>query len=571
MAKTDDDFLTGLDETAAAPKRSKFKKAVPQAYDVLPKALIDNIIGPEEVQKISTKKNLCLVVEAPSADWVLPLWKTIGEMGAWDFSICKSVANRARAQDDATVESLVKVLGAGGRAFAVSQSPKQLLPQTMLSSADMILALPAPTARIISDAILAVSGQPPIGEPATLGRGLSFDEIASCIRQNSTPEECVERLERASASKRRVEHMGAEVPHVHELHGYGDAKVWAMNLVADLDAWRRGEISLHEINRNVVLASEPGLGKTSFARSLARSTGLPLITTSVGGWFANSPGYLDSVIKQIDEVFASARAVAPAIVLLDELDGVPNRSTLSPRGADWWLPVIGHLLTTLDGATSENSNLIVIGATNYAEKLDSALVRPGRLNRVINIPAPDSEALRGIFRQHLGEQLPGEDLAEIARLAVGSSGAQVVAWVKAAQRTARTAKRAMLMQDLMAEVMPDDDRPPALRYRVAVHEAGHAVVGTSLKFGTVKSISVLAKGITGGQTVMDAEDWSVDLASIERYVIHVLGGRAAEEVVLGKVGSGSGGHRRMEGCSPVDEGSRRGPRRNHLGAFHGAE
>lgn len=546
MAKTDNDFLVGLDDSKTVKSRSKFKKATPRAHDVLPRALIETIIGAEGIATISTQKTVCLVVEAPAADWVVPLWKSITGFGEWDFSIAKSSVTRGKAQDEATVEGLVRALGAGGRAVAVSQSPKTMLPPAMLSVADMIVSLPAPTGSVICATIKEVTGGLPDDVPSTLGAGLTFDEIATCIRQNSTPAECVERLQRASASKRRVEHMGQDVPYVHELHGYGEAQTWAMNLVEDLDAWRRGEISLPDIDRNVVLASAPGLGKTSFVRSLARSTGLPLITTSVSAWFANSPGYLDSIIKQIDAVFDSARAVAPAILFLDELDGVPNRATLSPRGADWWLPVIGHMLTVLDGATSDTSDLIVVGATNYADKLDSALVRPGRLNRVITIPAPNSEALEGIFRQHLGDDLAGEDISQIARLAVGNSGAQVVAWCAAARRTARSAKRGMLLQDLLQAVVPDDDRDPELRHRIAVHEAGHAVVGTSVELGTVTSLTVIERGITGGLTRIDSEEWSITLASIERYVTHVLGGRAAEEAVLGSVGSGSGGDARSD-------------------------
>jgi len=547
MAKDDNDFLVGLDDTPTArSSKGKFTKPSKQAHHILPRALLENGIGMEGIAKIGTEKNFCLLVEAPSADWVIPIWKTICDIGEWDMSLSKSVANRARAQDDITVEGLVKVLGAGGRAFAVSQSPKQLLPAAMLSAADMIVSLPAPTARVIAAAIKAVTGKLPEHAPASLGVGLSFEEIATCIRQNSTPQECVERLERASAAKRRIEHMGSDVPYVHELHGYGEAQTWALNLIEDLESWRRGEVSLHDIDRNIVLASAPGLGKTSFVRSLARSTGLPLIATSVGSWFANSPGYLDSVIKQIDEVFGSARAVGPAIILLDEIDGIPSRAGLSSRNADWWLPVIGHMLTTLDGATTDTSNLIVIGATNHPEKIDPALARPGRLNRILHIPAPDSEALEGIFRQHLGDDLAGEDLTEVARLTVGNSGAQVVAWVKSARRTARAEGRSMRMQDLLKAVAPNDNRDPVLLHRIAVHEAGHAVVGRAVQLGTVTSLSVIEKGITGGLTRMDNGDWSITLESIERYVTHVLGGRAAEEAVLGSVGSGSGGNERSD-------------------------
>src|SRR5690606_34004121 len=107
----------------------------------------------------------------------------------------------------------------------------------------------------------------------------------------------------------------------------------------------------------------PGLGKTSFARSLAKSTGLPLMATSVGHWFSGAgKGNLGDVINQIDEVFAATASAAPSILFLDELDGLPDRSTLDSRSREWWLSVVNHVLTKLDGAISAQAqDLIIIG------------------------------------------------------------------------------------------------------------------------------------------------------------------------------------------------------------------
>lgn len=514
-----------------------------EARRELPRALLLSELGSDGVNFIASRKGFCLVVEAPSPDWVAPVYKLITELGGWNYHVSKSQLTRnSKSQDDATKDQVVRALGVGGRIFGVSQAPKQMLPDAMVNAADMTVKLPLPSSKVIAATIKAVTGRVARGIPPDLGAGLTFDEIAACIRQKSTPKECVDRLERAAKTKRRVEVMGVEVPEIKDLHGYGEAKTWALNLIDDMQAWRRGEIELADIDRNVVLASPPGLGKTSFVRSLARSTGLPLIATSVGAWFANSPGFLDSVIKQIDEVFASARAVGPAILFLDEIDGIPNRATISPRNSDWWLPVIGHMLTLLDGATSAStSNLIVIGATNHPEKLDAALTRPGRLNRFIHIERPDEKALEGIFRQHLGADLAETDLGEVAKLAVGFSGSQVVEWVKAARRSARTAKRPMILADVIDAVAPPDQRPHELLLRVAIHEAGHAVVAHAAKVGDVRAISIVAQGANGGITRIDHDRWATTRDGLERYVLHMLGGRAAEEVILGDVGAGSGG------------------------------
>jgi len=537
------DWLAALD---SAEEFSTFEEddnpSGKEARRELPRALLLNELGSDGIKFIASQKGFCLLIEAPSPDWVTPLQQLIGKLGGWNYHVSKSQITRGnKAQDDATMDQVVRALGIGGRIFGVSQAPKQMLPAAMVNAADMTVKLPAPSSKVIAATIKAVTGRVAKSIPVNIGAGLSFDEIAACIRQKSTPKECVDRLERAAKTKRRVEVMGVEVPEVKDLHGYGDAKTWALNLIDDMEAWRRGEIELSEIDRNVVLASAPGLGKTSFVRSLARSTGLPLIATSVGAWFANSPGYLDSVIKQIDEVFSSARAVGPAILFLDEIDGIPNRATIAARAADWWLPVIGHLLTLLDGAASASSNLIVIGASNHPEKLDSALMRPGRLNRFIHIGRPDEKALEGIFRQHLGRDLVDTDLAEVAKLAVGFSGAQVVEWVKSARRSARMAKRPMVLMDVIDAVAPPDDRPPELLRRVAIHEAGHAVVAHAAKVGDVRAISIIAQGGNGGITRIEHDRWATTREGLERYVLHTLGGRAAEEVLLGDVGAGSGG------------------------------
>src|SRR5690606_1407279 len=140
------------------------------------------------------------------------------------------------------------------------------------------------------------------------------------------------------------------------------------------------------------------LFKTTFAKSLAKSTGLPLTATSVGEWFSNSAGHLDSVIKEVDRIFQSALSAAPSILFLDEIDAIPDRRTLDARGRDWWLPVVTHILTKLDGVTSGGvGNLIVMGATNHPERIDPALIRPGRLSKVIEIGLPSPDDLKGIY------------------------------------------------------------------------------------------------------------------------------------------------------------------------------
>ncbi|WP_108398233.1 AAA family ATPase [Devosia submarina] len=512
------------------------------AVKCLPLALLESVVGAKGIQEISTRNGFCLVVQAPSVDWVTPIYKAIKRLGDWDYYVNKSSMKRSRSDDD-TSERMVEALAGGGRVFGVSQQPAELLPSAMLTAADKTIVLPPIPPQAISKAIKAVTGNLPVEVPPTLGRGLTFDEIVSCIRRNATAAECVDRLRRAADSKVSAVTSSEDVPPIQSLHGMGPAKTWALELVDDLEAWRRGEISFGEISSaSCIIAGPPGVGKTALLRSLSKSTGLPLVATSVGEWFASSPGYLDSIIKKIDETFSAAKAVAPAIVFLDELDAVPSRATISPRGADWWLPVITHLLTTLDGAVSgKTDKLVVVGATNHPERLDRALTRAGRFSRILEVGPPDEEALAGILRQHLGKDLANVDLREAARLAAGSTGAVVVEWVRAARRRARIAKRSMSMADLLEVIAPPDVRTPELVWRIAVHESGHAVAAYASGLGRVNAVSIVQGSTFGGYTMVEHDGKAPTRREMERMVVQLLSGRAAEEVILGEAGTGSGG------------------------------
>lgn len=511
------------------------------ALRYLPDAMLESVLGPQGIHEISTRPGLCLLVQAPSPDFVAPLAKSIRRIGSWAHQISKSAVKRTKTEE--TSERLVEALSGGNRVFGISHRPKELLPQSLLTAADMTVVVPMASPMLLAKVIKAVTGDLPIDVSATLGRGLDFDELVSCIRKGSTAAECISRIRKAMEAKTRVDGFGDDVPLVKDLSGMGQAKIWAEELVEDVDAWRRGEIKFNEIgSAAAVIAGPPGTGKTALMRSLSKSTGLPLLSTSVGEWFSNSPGYLDSIIKKIDEAFATARALAPSIIFLDELDAVPSRATLSPRGSDWWTPVITHLLTTIDGAVSgKNENLVVVAATNHPDRLDSALVRPGRFSKIIHVEPPDEHGMAGILRQHLGNDLEGSDLMDAARLANGATGAQAVDWVRAARRAARLAKRPMEMGDLVDTIAPPDIRPVYLLWRTAVHEVGHAVAARCLGVGEVAAISIVGNDDIGGYTRIDPRQNLSTRAAVENLVVQTLAGRAAEEVVIGDVSTGAGG------------------------------
>ncbi|MDB5531490.1 MAG: hflB [Devosia sp.] len=516
------------------------------AADALPIIMLRQAMSTTERTAFRHNHGITVVIKAPGAEWATPLLDAGKELAHWGFSLTATASDR-KSKDTITRDQVMRALAKGGRVLAVSQNPVAFLPEGLAGSADMTINVSPPDDVVLKRTIFAATGRYPRRMPSGISRGLSYAQICFAIRKGSTPRECVARLLAARLASQEHDPDLAKVPALDSLHGYGEAMEWAKRLIADLDAWRRGELEFSAIERTAVLASEPGLGKTTFVRSLAKAAGVPLVVTSVSGWFATGTGHLDSVIKQIDLVFSSAAAKGPAIVFLDEIEGIPNRATMSERNADYWTPVVGHILLTLDSAGSGvSSNLIVIGATNHPEKLDAALLRPGRLSKVIRIKRPDKQALAGIMRQHLGNDLADEDLSDIAAFGQGASGADVTEWVKVARSVARQAGRTIELDDLLAQVAPTEDRPPEIDHRIAVHEAGHAVVMQVLGLLEVSSVSTISSGVAGGSVTVAAPSRMLSKADMDSYVTFVLAGRSAEEIVLGSVSSGSGGSRHSD-------------------------
>jgi len=191
------------------------------------------------------------------------------------------------------------------------------------------------------------------------------------------------------------------IPRVETLSGYGEARDWALELKEDLALWRAEKLGWEDISAKLLLSGPPGTGKTTFARALCNSLQVPLIATSVATWM--EPGYLGDVLIRMNATFAEAEAAKPAILFVDEIDGINTRGS-SGEWTTYWDQIVNRLLELLDGAT-RSDGVVVIGATNNPDRIDKALLRSGRLERHIVIPKPDTEALVGILRHHLKDDL----------------------------------------------------------------------------------------------------------------------------------------------------------------------
>jgi len=189
---------------------------------------------------------------------------------------------------------------------------------------------------------------------------------------------------------------------VEQLAGYGAARQWALDLKLDLQSFRKDEVEWSDLSSRLLLSGPPGTGKTTFARALCNTLQVPLIATSVARWL--EPSHLGDVLAAIGATFDHVSQNAPCILFIDEIDNIGTREGSSDRNGDYWASLINRLLELLDGA-AKTSGVIIVGATNRPEKIDSALLRSGRLETHIVIPAPDTEALIGIIAHHLGADL----------------------------------------------------------------------------------------------------------------------------------------------------------------------
>ncbi|WP_282027108.1 AAA family ATPase, partial [Limimaricola cinnabarinus] len=279
--------------------------------------------------------------------------------------------------------------------------------------------------------------------PAALA-ATSPDGLVYALRQ-STPFAAAEALRRQAERMQRDQ--GGAGPSFVDLHLPQAVHDPLAQLVADLEAWRAGDLRWTDIETGWLIWGPPGTGKTMLAAALARSAGVPLIAASYAQW--QSAGHLGDMQRAARETFEEARrAPSGCILFIDEVDAIGNRSAGGgDRGTAYENKVVATMLELIDG-TSGREGVIVVGATNRPELVDPALRRPGRLGRILELPLPRPVQIGGMLRHHLGCDLPDLDLVPLARQAAGLSAADIAALVRQARAMARTTRRTIDGMDL---------------------------------------------------------------------------------------------------------------------------
>ena len=481
---------------------------------------------------------LTAVVEVPTAEWIEPVAEVLLRLSGHALL---TVMPAERPREKETLNKKVsEAVAQGASVVGVSNNPA-LLPREITLYAERRFVLPAANPSLVRRVMRRVQAGPVPRSLDNLNIGLlDFNELAAAIPTGGRSRLSTERLAVAITAKALPKRRSAiTLPSLEEAIEYGAARDWALDLKHDLADVRAGRADLSALDRGCVLFGPPGVGKSLFAEMVGNACGLPVISCSLGQMFANGTGHLGDVIRALRGVFEQAVAAGTAVLFIDELNAIPNLDGLDKKNRDFWTPLVLDFYVLLDSAMSDRDGVIVIGATNSIADISEALLRPGRLERKIFVGPPDAAGLERIMRHHLGADLNGVDLAPVVEAAQGATGAMVMEWVRKARRTARRAGRSMQFDDLAICVAPPDTRTHAERWKVAVHEAGHAVIGIVSDDAPLR-VSMASSATMGGHTSFDSIGVGSS-AQIERRLIVLLAGHAAESEVFGSASTGSGG------------------------------
>ncbi|MFN3132434.1 AAA family ATPase [Roseibium sp.] len=354
-------------------------------------------------------------------------------------------------------------------------------------------------------------------------------------------------LRKAEAAEPEAISNNAVPPSLKDMVGFGEAKSWGLELARDIQDWRHGKIAWVDVDRGILLVGKPGTGKTVYARTLAETCGAHFVECSLSKM--QSRGHLGDMLKGIGRAFGEARKNSPAILFIDEFDDVGNRSTLSSHAPEYATKVITGLLQLMDG-TENRDGVVIVAACNRLDTIDPAFLRPGRLERVIEIPLPDQQARKTIFRQHLNSDLPETVLGEVGHLTDGWSGADLEKLARECRRVARRAggaPEAKYVLDVLSEKFTNV--PPYQLERYAIHETGHVVAAYAIQ-GIVASEVVVRKSIrtdlgdnleSGGHTTfpVDRQGYQVPSDYHDKIAI-LLAGHAAENLVFDEASDSAG-------------------------------
>ena len=304
-----------------------------------------------------------------------------------------------------------------------------------------------------------------------------------------------------------------------------------------------------KIPKGVLLYGKPGTGKTLIAKAIAGEADVPFISMSGSEFIEMFAGLGASRVRKL---FDKARRLSPCIVFIDEIDAIGSRRTSGSGAEAENNQTLNQLLVEMDGFSTEET-IIVLAATNRPEMLDKALLRPGRFDRQITVPAPDVRGREEILKIHAKDKKLAENVSlhDVAEDTAGFTGAELANILnEAAIIATRKEHEAITNVDLDEAVkkvtvgIEKTSRKISEKDKklTAYHEAGHAIVSQFLPTQTaVKEVSIIPRGMAGGYTMYksDEDKYYISKTEMEEKLIALLGGRAAEKLILNDISTGA--------------------------------
>lgn len=522
MANNEDDFdiPEAENEPAAHPR-------LLDADTCLVDAAIAAAVPVATMERLRGDKIIVVTVRVPTAAWVAPVEKrlkrTLGD--GWAF-FARDGSNRSRDQATSGNGDVVTYLAKGRSIMGIAPT-LAILPSSLVLASDISIEVPATSGEIVADAIGRFLGTEPDATQVANVAGLEFQDIVAFFRRSSTAAEIIAKLEKATTvrSFSTVERL----PDLEHAVEYGAARDWAMALVNDFAEYSAGRLEWRSLDHSAIIFGAPGLGKTYLGSLLAQKLNAALIVTSIADLFTGS-GYLDSVVKILQETYQRAELIKPVVIVWDEVEALPSRVGLDSRSASYWTTVITKFMLLV---SEYRPGVVQLACTNFIEKVDPALRRPGRFGRSIELMRPDAAGVASILRNQLRGDLAGEDLTGVSNMALNRTAAELMQVVQTARRTARVAKRALQLSDLETAIVPRENLPPENLRRISLHEAGHVVAALALDSDEVVHAAIGGMVGAHGHTLFQRSERLETAVSVEDRATVMLAGRASEIALLG--------------------------------------